>query len=147
MQIDIKGTRGKTLKEKWEFGARTHLGVATAGFPNMLFVYGPQSPTGFCNGPTCAEEQGDWMVKCLTDMRENKVQRFEATEDAEESWNRHMDSLLSKTLFGKADSWYMGANIPGKPRQLLMYPGGLQLYLMQCYESTSAGYSGFMLNK
>ena len=146
MQIDIKGTKGKTLKQKWELGARTHLGVATAGFPNMLFVYGPQSPAGFCNGPTCAEEQGDWMIRCLKDMREEKIQRFEAIEEAEETWNAHIESLLSMTLFGKADSWYMGANIPGKPRQLLMYPGGLQMYLSQCYESADAGYKGFELS-
>jgi len=146
-QIDIKGTQGETLKQRWEEGARTHLGIATADFPNLLFVYGPQSPSGFCNGPTCAELQGDWIIKCLTDMREQGVQRIEATRAAEETWNENINNLVSMTLFPKADSWYLGANIPGKPRQMLMYPGGLPMYLNQCNESAAKGYEGFVLTQ
>ena len=145
-QLDIKGTQGETLKQRWEDGARTHLGIATADFPNILFVYGPQSPSGFCNGPTCAEMQGDWIIKCMTDLREKGIQRIEATREAEETWNENINMLLSMTLFPKADSWYMGANIPGKPRQMLMYPGGLPLYLTQCNESAEKGYEGFALS-
>ena len=145
-QLDIKGTQGETLKQRWEDGARTHLGIATADFPNLLFVYGPQSPSGFCNGPTCAEMQGDWIIKCMTDLREKGIQRIEATREAEETWNENINMLLSMTLFPKADSWYMGANIPGKPRQMLMYPGGLPLYLTQCNESAEKGYEGFVLS-
>ena len=145
-QIDIKGTQGKTLKQKWEKGVRTHLGIATAEFPNLLIIYGPQSPGGFCNGPTCAEVQGDWIIKCLGAMRDKGFKRIEATESAENTWNDHVEMLLGMTLFPKADSWYMGANIPGKPRQLLMYPGGLQLYLTQCNESAANNYQGFVLS-
>ncbi|MDF1644025.1 MAG: NAD(P)/FAD-dependent oxidoreductase [Pseudomonadales bacterium] len=145
-QIDIKGTRGETLKQHWEKGAKTHLGVAVNGFPNMLLVYGPQSPSGFCNGPSCAEIQGDWIVKMLEDMREQKVNRYEATADAENSWTDHVNMISEMTMFPKADSWYMGANIPGKPRQILNYPGGVPLYMEQCNNAAKDGYKGFVLD-
>lgn len=144
-QIDIKGTRGETLKEHWESGAKTHLGVSVNGFPNMLLVYGPQSPSGFCNGPSCAEIQGDWIIRMLEDMRQREIRRFEATAEAEDTWTEHVNMIGEMTMFPKADSWYMGANIPGKPRQILNYPGGVQLYMEQCNESAKEGYKGFLL--
>jgi len=144
-QIDIRGTQGVSLKEKWAEGIRTHLGVASAGFPNLFFVYGPQSPSGFCNGPTCAELQGDWIVECLEYMNRNQLRRIEVTTSAEIQWCDHVDELAGLTLFPKADSWYMGANIPGKKRQLLNYPGGIPLYLEKCNASASKGYEGFEL--
>ena len=144
-QIDIRGVEGLTLKEKWAKGARTHLGMASAGFPNLLFLYGPQSPSGFCNGPTCAELQGDWVVEFLKHMRDVGVSRFEATPTAEQTWKDHVEAVGAMTLFPLADSWYMGANIPGKPRELLNYPGGVPLYLQMCEASAANGYDGFVL--
>ncbi len=144
-QIDIKGTEGITLKEKWADGVRTHLGVASAGFPNMLFLYGPQSPAGFCNGPTCAEMQGDWIVACLDHLRREGITRIEATAPYEETWDRHIRAVAATTLFPKADSWYMGANIPGKARQLLNYPS-VTMYMDRCNESAANGYKGFLLS-
>lgn len=144
-QIDIRGVEGLTLKEKWAQGAQTHLGLASAGFPNLLFLYGPQSPSGFCNGPTCAELQGDWVVDFLTHMRDAGVRRFDATPAAEAAWKAHVEQVGAMTLFPLADSWYMGANIPGKPRELLNYPGGVPLYLQLCRESAEKGYEGFVL--
>ena len=146
IQIDIKGTQGETLKEHWEKGAKTHLGVSVNGFPNMLLVYGPQSPSGFCNGPSCAEIQGDWIVKMLEDMRQQEIRRYEATADAENTWTDHVNMIGEMTMFPKADSWYMGANIPGKPRQILNYPGGVQLYMEQCNDAAKEGYKGFVLD-
>ena len=146
-QIDIRGVEGLTLKEKWAKGARTHLGMASAGFPNLLFLYGPQSPSGFCNGPTCAELQGDWVVEFLKHMRDAGVSRFEATAAAEQTWKDHVEAVGAMTLFPLADSWYMGANIPGKPRELLNYPGGLPLYLQMCQACADEGYTGFVLEK
>ena len=84
--IDIRGTQGETLKEKWAKGVRAHLGMAVAGFPNLLFVYGPQSPNAFCNGPTCAELQGDWIARLLDHLRQRNYTRVEATVSAEEAW-------------------------------------------------------------
>ncbi|MFZ5683363.1 MAG: flavin-containing monooxygenase [Pseudomonadota bacterium] len=144
-QIDIHGVGGRTLKEKWAAGVRTYLGMASAGFPNLLFLYGPQSPSGFCNGPTCAELQGDWVVDFLTHVRDAGVSRFEATAEAERIWKDHVEEIAAMTLFPLADSWYMGANIPGKPRELLIYPGGVPLYLEMCQASAAKGYEGFVL--
>ena len=143
-QIDVTGT-GVSLKAHWANGVRTHLGLAAAGFPNLMILYGPQSPAGFCNGPSAAELQGDVVVNCLIWLRERGISRIEATPEAEENWNAHVEALASMTLFPKADSWYMGANVPGKPRQLLNYPGGLPLYLEKCQECADQGYSGFRL--
>jgi cyclohexanone monooxygenase len=89
--------------------------------------------------------QGDWIVDCLEYMRQHGHSRIEATSSAEEAWTSHVDELAGMTLFPKADSWYMGANIPGKKRQLLNYPGGLPLYLEKCHECAANGYAGFVL--
>jgi cation diffusion facilitator CzcD-associated flavoprotein CzcO len=144
--IDIRGTNGETLREEWSSGARAHLGLASAHFPNLLYIYGPQSPSAFCNGPTCAELQGDVVIACIEHMRSNKFRRIEATEEAEEAWRDHVAELVEATLFPRAQSWYLGANIPGKTREMLVYPGGLPLYLQKCRESADAGYAGFVLS-
>lgn len=144
--IDIRGSGNTTLRESWRDGVRTHLGVATHGFPNLLYVYGPQSPSAFCNGPTCAEVQGDWVVACLEYLRSRGLTRIEATAAAQEGWREHVQELGDASLFFRANSWYVGANVPGKTRELLAYPGGLPLYLRKCAESADAGYSGFALS-
>jgi cation diffusion facilitator CzcD-associated flavoprotein CzcO len=144
--IDIRGTEGETLKEKWAKGVRAQLGMAAAGFPNLLFVYGPQSPNGFCNGPTCAEVQGDWIVRLLDHLRQGNYTRVEATVAAEEAWRAQVLALADATLFPRADSWYLGANIPGKPREMLSFTGGLPAYLEKCRESAERGYEGFALS-
>lgn len=144
--IDIRGTEGETLKEKWAKGVRAQLGMAAAGFPNLLFVYGPQSPNGFCNGPTCAEVQGDWIVRLLDHLRQRNYTRVEATVAAEEAWRAQVLELADATLFPRADSWYLGANIPGKPREMLSFTGGLPAYLAKCRESAERGYEGFALS-
>lgn len=143
--IDIRGTNGETFADAFRNGVRTALGMATTGFPNLLYVYGPQSPSGFCNGPTCAELQGDWVIECLDHLRKNGYTRIEATPEAERQWGTHVAELTGMTLFPLAKSWYMGANIPGKKIELLNYPGGLPTYLQKCDESASRGYEGFVL--
>jgi cation diffusion facilitator CzcD-associated flavoprotein CzcO len=144
--IDIRGTQGETLKEKWAKGVRAHLGMAVAGFPNLLLVYGPQSPNAFCNGPTCAELQGDWIARLLDHLRQRNYMRVEATVSAEEAWRAQVLELADATLFPRADSWYLGANIPGKPREMLSFTGGLPAYLAKCRESAERGYEGFALS-
>ncbi|HEX5366223.1 MAG TPA: NAD(P)/FAD-dependent oxidoreductase [Acidimicrobiales bacterium] len=145
--IELRGTHGGTLADHWRDGVRTHLGVASEGFPNLLFLYGPQSPSGFCNGPTCAEVQGDWVVDMLAHLWDGGVTRVEATAEAEQAWRDQVQAIAAMTLFPRADSWYMGANIPGKRREMLNWPGGLQLYLAACQESAAAGYGGFRLER
>jgi cation diffusion facilitator CzcD-associated flavoprotein CzcO len=141
-QLDIRGLSGRTLKDTWSAGVQTHLGLGIPDFPNLLMLYGPQSPTAFCNGPTCAELQGEWVVDCLTYLRDNGYTRIEADRAAAAMWTQHLADLAEGTLLHLADSWYMGANVPGKPRQLLHHPG-LQVYLSYCTESAENGYAGF----
>lgn len=141
--IDVRGTTAASLADHWRRGARTHLGLASAGFPNLFYLYGPQSPSGFCNGPTCAEVQGDLVIDILIRLRDEGVTRIEATRDAEESWGAQVQGIAAMTLFPRAESWYMGANIPGKPRQMLNWPGGLQLYLQACRAAADNDYAGF----
>jgi cation diffusion facilitator CzcD-associated flavoprotein CzcO len=143
--IDIRGTQGETLSEKWAKGVRAHLGMAAAGFPNLLFVYGPHSPNAFANGPTCAELQGDWIVQLLDHVRQRGWTRFEATAAAEEDWRAQVHALADATLFPQADSWYLGANIPGKRREMLSFAGGLSTYMAKCNESAERGYEGFAI--
>src|SRR5271156_5589400 len=144
--IDIHGTQGATLREKWTKGVRTHLGVASAGFPNLLFVYGPQSPNAFANGPTAAELQGDWVAKMLNHVRGRTWARFEATIPAEEVWRAKVFEAVDATLFPRADSWYFGANIPGKRREMLSFVGGLSTYMAKCNECAERGYEGFAIS-
>ena len=143
-QFELVGTGGQTMAQAWSSGVRSHLGVAVPGFPNLLMIYGPQSPTSFWTGPTAAEVQGDWLVECLCYLRDNHRQRIEATQDSADAWNQHMEELAAGTLFPLADSWYMGANIPGKPRQFLNHLGATT-YMEKCRASAAAGYSGFTL--
>lgn len=143
--IDVRGTGGETLAQHWQEGVRTHLGVACHGFPNLFFLYGPQSPSGFCNGPTCAEVQSEWLTDLLVSLRDGGHARIEAKIDAETAWREQVEFIASLSLFPRADSWYMGANVPGKRREMLNWPGGLQLYLERCREEAQKGYPGFDL--
>jgi len=147
LSIDIRGTDGSTINERWKDGIRANLGLATAGFPNLLFVYGPHAPTGFLNGPTAAEAQGDVVIQLLEHLREKDYQRIESTKEADEAWAEHVSDVASQTLFVQTDSWYMGANIPGKKREMLNYPGGLPLYLQKCEETARKDYEGFVLSR
>jgi cation diffusion facilitator CzcD-associated flavoprotein CzcO len=143
--IDIRGTDGRTLKEKWADGVRAHLGMASAGYPNLLFVYGPHSPNAFANGPTAAELQGEWVAKMLDHVRRRNWARFEATVPAEEAWRSKVLEAVVGTLIPRADSWWVGANIPGKRREILAFTGGLGAYMTMCNESAERGYEGFSI--
>lgn len=145
--VDFRSTDGKTFKDAWADGVRTHLGVATAGFPNLLFGYGPQSPCGFCNGPSSAEYQGDLLVELMNHLRENGITRIEAQPQAQEEWRRLIADFWGTTLFPRAKSWYTGANIPGKQEESLNFPLGLPTYIAKFKESAAEGYHGFALSK
>lgn len=143
-RMDVRGVDGRRLRDYWADGVRTHLGYGVPGFPNMLMLYGPQSPTAFCNGPTCAEVQGEWVVDCLRRLRSQGRTRIEATEEAADSWAKHMHDLEEMTLLSRADSWYMGANVPGKRRELLFHPG-VRIYLDHCDTCANNSYEGFRI--
>ncbi|MDY7103181.1 MAG: NAD(P)/FAD-dependent oxidoreductase [Actinomycetota bacterium] len=142
--IDLRAPDGRSLAEVWADGVDTHLGMAVPGFPNLLMLYGPQSPTAFCNGPVCAELQGDWVADLLGHLRERGLTEIDSSPDAARSWSDHLAEFADSTLFGRADSWYMGANIPGKRRQLLNYPSS-DAYLARLARCAANDYEGFVL--
>jgi len=143
--IDITGINGQSLKEKWNKGSHTAFGMATAGFPNMFFPYGPQAPTTFCNGPTCAEIQGDWIVATLEFMRNKGLTRIDAQLDTEQAWREQVNMIGNMSLIPHTQSEYMGTNVPGKPKEMLNYLGGLPRYVEQINVVRDTGYPGFEL--
>lgn len=113
-QLNIQGTGGGTIADHWANGTRTAMGIAIQEFPNMFFLYGPQAPTAFSNGPSCTAVQADWVEKTIKELETNKITRFEAKESTEEDWCRRMKEEWDASLFPQAKSWYQGANIPNR---------------------------------
>lgn len=142
--IDLRGRGGRSLAEQWSDGVDTHMGMAVHGFPNMLMLYGPQSTTAFCNGPVCAEVQGDWVAGLLGHLRSRDLGAFESTREIGEAWSAMLARVADESLFGRTDSWYMGANIPGKRRQLLNLPLSDE-YVARLAGCAANGYDGFEL--
>ncbi len=141
-RLDFRGADGVLIGDAWADGVDTHIGVAAPGFPNMLMLYGPQSAGAFCNGPVCAELQGEWVIGLLDHVRQNEYTRFDTDPEHAAQWSGELAGWADKTLFGKANSWYMGANIPGKRRQLLNIPSS-DVYLEALADCAAAGYEGF----
>lgn len=110
----------------------------------MFFLYGAQGPTAFSNGPTCVEVQGDWIIDAIATLQKTGKQTIEPTKDAETSWHKLVTELSDKTLFPGTESWYMGANIPGKPREQLNFPGGFPMYEKECRNALD-GWKGFVV--
>lgn len=144
--IDIRGRAGAALKEKWREGPRTYLGIMTAGFPNLFTITGPGSPSVLSNMVLAIEQHVDWVAKCLTYLRQQQIANIEATVDAENEWVAHVNEVANYTLFPQAKSWYMGANVPGKPRVFMPYIGGFGAYSEKCNEVAEKGYEGFALS-
>ena len=142
--IDLRDRDGRSLAERWARGVDTHLGMAVHGFPNMLFVYGPQSAAAFCNGPVCAELQGTGSPGCSTTLR---AARSPVVRRADRRPVRRgppsSPSSPTPPCSAETDSWYMGANMPGKPRQLLNYPSS-SMYIERLRACAAAGYDGFV---
>ena len=145
LRMDIRGLGGETLAEHWKAGPRTYLGLQVAGFPNLFTITGPGSPSVLCNMPVCIEQHVDWVTDCIAHMRKSGVTRIEAQEKAEDEWVAHVNEAAQETLFYEAKSWYLGANIPGKPRIFMPYAAGLATYREICDEVVAKGYEGFEL--
>ena len=143
--IDIHSTDGSALKAKWEDGPRTYLGLMCAHFPNMFMITGPGSPSVLSNMHVSIEQDVDWITDCVAYLRKNDITRMEATQEAEDNWVLHGIEVANKTLYPKAASWYMGANIEGKPRVFMPYIGGVAAYKEKCAEVAAAGYTSFRL--
>ncbi|KAK5129145.1 hypothetical protein LTR08_003810 [Meristemomyces frigidus] len=141
--LDITGLDGIKLAEKWKMGTYTYLGMSVADFPNLLYTYGPQSPTAYANGPSIVEPQDEWIVSVMKKMREQGKTRINANRDAEQEWKHMINKMHSMTLRDKVDGWYMGTNIPGKPREALNYAGGIPLYLKTIRDVVEQDFKGF----
>ncbi|MFD2470356.1 flavin-containing monooxygenase [Amycolatopsis silviterrae] len=145
-RIDIRGRNGRTLRDEWSAGPRTYLGLTVAGFPNMFVVSGPGSPSVLANMVLTAEQHVDWISSCLDFLDDHGVTTIEATEDAVTAWVAECNANAAATLFPAANSWYLGANIPGKPRVFMPYIGGLGKYRAICDDIAADGYRGFVLD-
>jgi cyclohexanone monooxygenase len=143
--IDIRGRGGRTLRQEWAEGPRTYLGLAVAGFPNLFMITGPGSPSVLSNMIVSIEQHVDWIADCLGHVRTHGHAAIEATTEAQTAWVEHVHAIGHMTLYPKANSWYMGANVPGKPRVFMPYIGGVGVYRAKCDDVAAKGYEGFAL--
>jgi len=144
-KIDIRGRNGQTLNQKWAEGPRTYLGLMSAGFPNLFVITGPGSPSVLSNMIVSIEQHVEWITDCVTWMRDRGLATMEANKDAEDKWVAHVNEVAYTTLYPTANSWYMGANVPGKPRIFMPYIGGVGSYRQICDDVAAKGYEGFAM--
>ena len=144
-RIDIRGRDGLSLEEAWSEGPRTYLGLAVAGFPNLFTVTGPGSPSVLTNMVVSIEHHVDWITSCLDYLHRHGQRRIEAEAEAQDAWVAHVNDIASFTLFPSCNSWYLGANVPGKPR-VFMPLVGFPPYVEQCEAVAANGYQGFALS-
>ena len=144
-RMDIRGVDGQSLSERWSDGPHTYLGMQVTGFPNMFMLVGPHNGATFCNIPRCIEQNVEWVTDCIKYMQAHNYKRIETTLEAEDAWTEHVYDTVKGSLLTKADSWFMGANTPGKKRTFLLYGGGGPAYRAKCDEVAAKGYEGFKM--
>ena len=144
-EIDLRTDKGMTIEEKWANGPRTYLGIMMAGFPNLFMITGPQSPGVKSQMILSCEQHVDWIADCLQHLRDSGLHRIEPEKAAEDAWVQHTNEVADGTLYPLANSWYVGANILGKPRVFMPYVGGVTAYRKKCDEVAAKGYEGFTL--
>ena len=147
LKIDIRGRDRLSLAEAWKAGPRNYLGLQVAGFPNLFMVTGPGSPSVLCNMPVAIEQHVEWITDCIAHMRKNGLTRIEPRDEAMDSWVAQVNAAANATLLPNAKhSWYLGANIPGKPRVFMPYAGGMAHYRKICADVAARNYEGFKLS-
>ena len=147
LAMDIRGAGGVTLRDRWAEGPRNYLGLMVRGFPNLFTITGPGSPSVLSNVVHSIEQHVDWLDGCIAYLRHHGVTRIEPEQGAEDRWVDHVREVAGTTLYPSAASWYMGANIPGKPRVFLPYIGGTNTYRRICDDVAANGYEGFSLSR
>jgi len=147
LSMDIRGVGGLALRDKWADGAGTYIGLVASGFPNLFMITGPGSPAVFSNVMLSIEQHVDWIADCLAHMVEGGFERIDADPEAEARWTQLVEDLVARSIVGKTNSWWTGANIPGKPRGITMYLGGTHNYRAACDEVAANGYEGFTLTR
>ena len=145
LKINITGRAGQTLAKAWQGGPRTYLGLMVAGFPNLFTVTGPGSPSVLSNKVFAIDQHVDWICDCITLMQARGLDRIEADTAAQDAWVAHVNEAADRTLFPRANSWYVGANVPGKARVFMPYAGGVVPYRRKCDDVAAQGYAGFTL--
>ncbi|MGD9997957.1 MAG: flavin-containing monooxygenase [Ilumatobacteraceae bacterium] len=145
--IDIRGRDGRRLRDEWGDGPAAYLGLAIAGFPNLFTVNGPCNPALLTNVPVSIEHDVEWISDCIDHAEQHGFTAVEPTEEAQAAWVQHVADALEGTLFLLADSWWLGANIPGKPRRFMMYVGGHDQFRARCDAEAESGYEGFTLTR
>ncbi len=146
LDIDIQGRNGLKLSEAWKEGPKTYLGLQTPGFPNMFSITGPGSPSVLCNMPVPIEQHVEWITECIAHMRQNGIDTCEASQEAADEWVTHVNEVANATLLVTVPhSWYLGANIEGKPRVFMPYAGGMARYRVLCDDVVKNNYAGFMM--
>jgi len=147
LRMDIRGRNGVPLKEAWEAGPRNYLGLQVAGFPNLFTVTGPGSPSVLCNMPVAIEQHVEWISDCIAHLRSRGLDRIEPKPEAVDRWVDQVNAAANATLLPLAThSWYLGANVPGKPRVFMPYAGGMAHYREICGDVAARGYEGFVLS-
>lgn len=144
--MDIRGRDGKLLREKWSEGPKSYLGLSSADFPNMFTITGPQSPSVLSNMPVSIEQHVEFVTRIISEVRERGAEAIEATQQAEDGWVAHAQEVAHSTLLPETATWYMGANIPGKPRVFMPYLGGVGNYRQHCDAVAANGYEGFVFH-
>ncbi|MFM9888787.1 MAG: flavin-containing monooxygenase [Burkholderiales bacterium] len=148
LKLDIRGRDGASLRDVWRAGPTTYLGLAVAGFPNLFTITGPGSPSVLCNMPVAIEQHVEWITECIAYLRRSGIERFEAQPEAARKWGEHVNEMANATLLPTvAHSWYLGANVPGKPRVFMPYAGGLTRYRAICDDVAANGYEGFVADR
>ncbi len=147
LAIDIRGRNGISLRDEWEAGPRTYLGISMAGFPNLFTITGPGSPSVLSNMMVSIEQHVEWVTDCIEYMEERQIRTIEARREDQDEWVDHVNEVGDMTLYPKTGSWYMGANIPGKTRVFMPYIGGVGAYREKCDEVAAEGYTGFDLGQ
>jgi cyclohexanone monooxygenase len=142
-RVDIRGRGGRSLRDAWADGPKTYLGLMVAGFPNLFTVTGPGSPSVLSNMVVSIEQHVDWISDCLAYLGDRQASVIEATDAAQEAWVAHVNEVADMTLYPLANSWYLGANVPGKPRVFMPYVGGVGAYREHCDAVAAKGYEGF----
>ena len=145
-RIDIRGRAGLTLRQKWEEGPRTYLGLSSAGFPNLFIITGPGSPSVLSNMVPSIEQHANWIAACIAYLDARGLRRIEATREAEDAWVAHVNEVADASLYPSCNSWYLGSNIPGKPRVFMPYLG-FPAYVQKCDEVAAKGYEGFVVTR
>lgn len=146
LKMDIHGRHGVSLQKTWQAGPLNYLGLQVPGFPNMFTITGPGSPSVLCNMPPAIEHHVEWITNCIEHLQKNNIDSIEASQQASEDWVATVNAAANETLLPQAKhSWYLGANVPGKPRVFMPYPGGFLRYRTTCEEIVNKGYAGFIV--